>query len=383
MIGVIADDLTGAAELGAVGHRCGLNAEVWLDSRKLNPADLICIDSNSRSSSPQLAGRRAASAARAIKRLGVSWIYKKVDSAMRGSIAVELEHVMRALGMRRTVLVPANPSKGRVIRRGHYFIQGIPVHKTDFRFDPEYPCRFSSVRKLLGDAANCPIHVCNVGQPLPMRGIIVGQVKNAADVRYWASRRDSSTLAAGAVEFFTALLERDGLRLAAASPPKPIRRAHCELFIAGSACATTRQFVEESRTQGVPVFTLPREMVSTVRLPISTRRSLAAQIKSAYISNRRVIVAVGLPLVKNQRIARGLSAHLARLAAEVVESAGIRHVFAEGGATAASLARALGWRQLPVHGEIAPGVVTLLEVTGGHFPGSYSWPNRLRSASSP
>src|SRR5258708_5395073 len=106
MIGVIADDLTGAAELGAVGLRCGLHAEVWLDSRNLNPVELTCVDSDSRSCLPHVAGRRAASAARAVQRLGASWIYKKVDSAMRGSIAVELEHLMRVLGVHRTLLVP-------------------------------------------------------------------------------------------------------------------------------------------------------------------------------------------------------------------------------------------------------------------------------------
>jgi uncharacterized protein YgbK (DUF1537 family) len=377
MIGVIADDLTGAAELGAVGLRCGLAAEVWLDSRNLSAADLICIDSNSRSCLPQVAGRRAASAARALKRLGASWVYKKVDSAMRGSIAVELEHLMRTLGLPRTLLVPANPSKGRVIRRGRYFIQDIPLHKTDFRFDPEYPCRDSSVRKLLGDMAKSPIPVCKVGQPLPAHGIIVGQAETAADVRYWASRCDSSTLAAGAVEFFTALLERDGLKLAKASPPDPIAQPHRELFVAGSACAATCQFIEQSRADGVPVFTLPIELTTTGRLPVSTRRALAAQIKAAFGSDHRVVAAIGLPLVKNQRIARRFSVHLASLAADVLESTPIQNIFAEGGATAASLARALGWQKLHVHAELALGVVTLFDQTGNFLtvkPGTYTWP---------
>ena len=82
MIGVVADDLTGAAEIGAVGLRHGLKAEVLiedvddLDSRKPAPSpcssppmgerklppleaskanpftSLICVDTDSRSCAP-------------------------------------------------------------------------------------------------------------------------------------------------------------------------------------------------------------------------------------------------------------------------------------------------------------------------------------------
>ena len=41
MIGVIADDLTGAAELGAVGLRHGLSAEVVLSGEPTPGIDLV------------------------------------------------------------------------------------------------------------------------------------------------------------------------------------------------------------------------------------------------------------------------------------------------------------------------------------------------------
>ena len=39
MIGVIADDLTGAAELGAVGRRLGLKAEILFNDRPSSGAE--------------------------------------------------------------------------------------------------------------------------------------------------------------------------------------------------------------------------------------------------------------------------------------------------------------------------------------------------------
>ncbi len=59
MIGVVADDLTGAAELGAVGLRHGLQAEIVVEGKPSGEANLVCIDTNSRSCDPREAGRRA------------------------------------------------------------------------------------------------------------------------------------------------------------------------------------------------------------------------------------------------------------------------------------------------------------------------------------
>ena len=63
MIGVIADDLTGAAEIGAVGLRHGLRAEVVVTGAPSGHADLVCLDTDSRSCPPAEAAQRAANAA--------------------------------------------------------------------------------------------------------------------------------------------------------------------------------------------------------------------------------------------------------------------------------------------------------------------------------
>ena len=64
MIGVIADDLTGAAEIGAVGLRHGLQAEIVHGGKTGGRADLICVNTYSRSCRPDEAGKLTASAAR-------------------------------------------------------------------------------------------------------------------------------------------------------------------------------------------------------------------------------------------------------------------------------------------------------------------------------
>ena len=86
MLGVIADDLTGAAEIGAVGWRHGLRAEITLGGAQDSDADLICVDTDSRSCDPLEAGKRAAKAAGMLQDCGADWIFKKTDSILRGNV---------------------------------------------------------------------------------------------------------------------------------------------------------------------------------------------------------------------------------------------------------------------------------------------------------
>ena len=97
MIGVIADDLTGAAELGAVGLRHGLRAEIVRSGKPSGRADLVCVDTDSRSCEPAAAAKRAAAAAKMLRAAGAKWIYKKVDSVLRGQVTAEVEAVMKQL----------------------------------------------------------------------------------------------------------------------------------------------------------------------------------------------------------------------------------------------------------------------------------------------
>lgn len=97
MIGVIADDLTGAAEIGAVGLRHGLRAEIVRSGEPSGLTDIVCVDTDSRSCKTEEARQRAAAAAKLLRAAGAKWIYKKVDSVLRGHVTAEVEAVMRQL----------------------------------------------------------------------------------------------------------------------------------------------------------------------------------------------------------------------------------------------------------------------------------------------
>ena len=390
MIGVIADDLTGASELGGIGVRRGLKVEIVIRGEFAGDADLLCVDTDSRACRAREAGRRAAAAARKLRKAGAALIYKKVDSVLRGNVLTEVRAIQKALGLRSALLIPANPRFGRVIRDGQYFVKGKPIHQTDFARDPEYPRRSPNVLKMLGVTMAREVSVTRLAKYRHGSGIVLGEVSSSADVQKWAFQRRSDMLLAGGAEFFEAVLKTSGSFEGMTMEPPHVGcyevhgtrawKVRRELFICGSTSDYTEQFVSEARRAGTPVFSLIERNKRSFDPTPAMLKSVAEKSLLAFESHLRVILAVGRPLVESPSVARKLSGLLVKIAVNVIEQAKPNHVFAEGGATAAELVRQLGWTRLRVLQELAPGVTTLA-LLGRHAPlltikpGSYpGWP---------
>ena len=378
MIGVIADDLTGAAEIGAVGWRHGLRAEIVLAGEPSKDAGLVCVDTDSRSCDPTEAAQRAGNAALLLKTCGAEWIYKKTDSLLRGNVTREIESIVKQLGLSGALLVPANPSLGRTVVNGQYFVRGQLIHQTEFARDPKHPRSSPNVLELLDKPSALLLSVGKSGEPFPKHGIVIGEVASSDELRKWARLRDKNWLVAGGAEFFGALLKPG------ATNPKSSYSHGKELFVCGSASEVTRNFVARQAERGVPVFSLPQELAADGSFDAGRLNSLVDHVVASFQTAPRVIIHIGLPRVKDVAGAEMLALHLVRVAEVVLRRANAGHVFAEGGATAVALARCMGWKRLNVIAELAPGVVTLAVTDGGLplmftvKPGSYAWPESLR-----
>jgi uncharacterized protein YgbK (DUF1537 family) len=381
MIGVIADDLTGAAELGAVGLRHGLRAEIIRSGKPGGAADLVCMDTDSRSCEPEDAARRAATAAKTLRAAGATWIYKKVDSVLRGNVTSEVEAVMKQLNFNRALLLPANPSLGRVIRDGEYFIHDKPIHRTEFANDPEYPRRSSQVLRLLGPPAHFMLRLANGELLVPENTLLVGQADTSERVKLWAGARDSLCLPVGGSEFFGALLGAELGEPVSRSAEEIDFAAGQQLFICGTASKSAQVLVKAARAVPVPVFSLPQELMWGTDFSGGARQVISQRVIEAFKTSRRVVLCVGLPAVRDVPVALRLADHLVDIAELVLRRVPVQSIFAEGGATSAELVRRMKWPRLEVRREWAPGVATLA-VAGESSqwltikPGSYAWPEQ-------
>jgi uncharacterized protein YgbK (DUF1537 family) len=341
---VIADDLTGAAEIGGVAWRHGLTAEVQLGAFAGSSADVIIVDMDTRSLPACESARRVGAIVRTCPG-GVGRIFKKVDSVLRGPVVAELRALLEATGLPRALLVPSNPSLGRTVARGRYWIDGVPIHETDFSRDPEHPVESPLVVEML----HAPeVEVLPIQSDVPRAGIFVGEAAGEPDVATWASRLDDQTLPAGAASFFSAILERDGFP--SRSRPKQQRSGKI-LLVAGSASEYSRRQLEEMSARGVSIVTMPASSESVAR---------------AFHTSRLVAVA-----------GRG-SVQLVELVEQVLDKVRIAQLWIEGGATASAVIRYFGWKRLDVQEELSPGVVSIQPRAAGApsivlKPGSYRW----------
>lgn len=379
MIAVVADDFTGAAETAGIAFRHGLVAEVQTGGRPSSGADLVVIDTHTRSSPRADAERAVAEAVGRLREAGVDWVYKKVDSVLRGHVVAELARAVEGLGGERALLVPANPTYGQTIREGRYAIDERPLADTPFAADPEFPAGSSDVLDLLGAGDGVAVTWSADPDRISPTGIAVAAAEDVEGLEALARRVDGRTLAAGGAEFFAAVLRvRLGLRDGAPdSAPEPAPRT--VVFVLGSGSERSRAMLERARAEGIPLVGLPASP-GTAEDPASRLRAAVDALKA----RGRVILALdpahGGPGAEVRDLPRRLG-DFARGLAERAPEPGV-HWFVDGGSTASTVVRALGWERFGVERVEGRGVVTLGVVDGRGRrvtvkPGNYPWPDRV------
>jgi D-threonate/D-erythronate kinase len=362
MIAVLADDLSGAAELGGAGTRFGLTAEVQTDFDSHSDAGLVIVDADTRPEAAAVAAHRTGVLGGQVGAARPDLLFKKTDSVFRGPVLAELEALLAATGFRRALLAGGNPAIGRVIRQGRYYIDDVPLDQTEFRDDPEYPARSADVRDLLGASAGTAVQLLRADARLPQTGVIVAEVRNDADLARWAARLDERTLPAGASAFFAAvlrarrLIEASGGRRTAAAI-RPIG-----LFVIGGGSPKSGSIAALDRI-GVPIIRAADRLPSSATAEAgAVTATCAGALVEALQTRGAAALAVAPGVPRTPVAARRLRRIMAAIVRELLLRRPVGAILVEGGSTGSTLVRALGLRRLRVLAEAAPGVVWLQPV---------------------
>lgn len=189
-IGILADDWTGAGDAGLAFWREGWETVLWAPVSRRRPvpprrAGVWVIDTESRLCGGKEARRRVRRALKALRKWGAEFIFKKVDSTLRGPVGPELEAFLdegRALARRnhRNNLPPgplpfvaAFPRLGRITRGGRHYVDGVLLHRSPFSRDPRNPQTLSRVEDLLGlaDGFRSKVWIPDVASPSDLRNV--------------------------------------------------------------------------------------------------------------------------------------------------------------------------------------------------------------------
>lgn len=384
MIVVIADDLTGAGEIGGIGLACGLKVQLQTRTPHSCDADLLVVDSDTRSCSPDAAGKQVRDIAQKIKssNLDVELIYKKTDSVLRGPVAAELDAIMEVFDAERVLLIPANPSKGRTVSNGMYYINGVPLDETQFAHDPEYPAATCGVLDLAGLSGADRLYLAWPGQTLFSKGISVGQAQSTDDLVRFCSSIDNGIIAAGAGEFFEKLLVHKGFVKTPADCNKDFIPEHKALFVCGSSTVSSRQAIRKAQDFGAKVCSMPEELFFNDAPEAVICDGWADEIGLNLSSRNAVIMAIDREPVENAGFARKLSDTMAETVSKILDKHRIPELFIEGGATACRIVDRLGFNRFEPCDLLADGVVRMKVLNRENTfitikPGSYRWPENI------
>ncbi len=149
LIGLIADDFTGALDSGA--QFASASARVYLRLSGRAEGEVELINTASREISEPEAVERVRQACAALKGRK---LFKKIDSTLRGHAGAEIQAILDAQDgsagcYRKAIICPAAPLQGRVTRDGLIYVNGQPLEQTAFKDDPVYPAKTSRLAELI------------------------------------------------------------------------------------------------------------------------------------------------------------------------------------------------------------------------------------------
>lgn len=380
MIAVIADDLTGAAELGGIGLRYGLTVEIVTNANSESKAELLIIATDTRSMPEQQATDKMTELTVELSKTKPDLIFKKVDSVLRGHVIAELKVHMQQLYLKQALLVPSNPAFGRTITHGRYFLHDQPIHLSSFADDPEFAITSSDVADMLRIDKN-EIRIQTTVDKLPESGVIVGECSTDEDLKLWANKATNNILLAGGAGFFTAILEGLNLNAHVANDNKVYKVAEPALFVCGSTFSNSKKAVESVCNHGGPVSYMPLDIITSETPSESLYEQWANEVASLLKTHQKAIIAIDENTTKTVIVTPdSIKEKIAMAVKKIFQKIVIKELLIEGGATASAIIQHLGINRFFPVKEIVPGVIRMQADQMNDLlltlkPGSYDWPS--------
>ncbi len=384
-VGVVADDITGANDIGAMLAKNGyVSVVISLIDQPVEAdfvgADALIINTGSRLDTPKDAVRKSAEAARLLDALGCEKIHTKTCSVFRGNIGASFDAVQDAIGERCSMVVLGFPANGRTTLHGRHYVRGVPLEQTSFAQDPVNPMRLSQLKDIIAQQSSRPCAEFTyewLDRPLEEQQArlaalkaearyVIFDVRDDKDLRIIARLIRDERSIAGASAICAALPEAWGCR----SEALPCRfRTDVEsgvLVVSGSLTPQTRAQTAYLCQQGVSCVTLdPARLLSggtealldeladalTMRLSRGENVLLCADQ-----DDERIHAACKRENVGSREIGRQITEALGSVARRTYQRSGVRRILVAGGETSDGVSAALRVRTMRIWQELEPGI---------------------------
>ncbi len=149
---IIADDLTGANDTGVQFAKREFNTLSLLDVRRseyVQEAEVLVCNLETRSLDPQAAYQKIKAFSQMLDFSSIPFVYKKIDSTMRGNIGVEIDALLDCSPFDIAAVVPAYPKNGRTTVGGYHLVNQLLLEDSEAAHDPKSPVTESYLPALL------------------------------------------------------------------------------------------------------------------------------------------------------------------------------------------------------------------------------------------
>lgn len=395
---VIADDITGANDIGIMYAKTGIETVVYSQDKLEDDFEadypVSIIDTNSRFCTREEAYRRVYEATKCFDKESVKQFYNKQCSVFRGNIGAEFDAMLDALGEEHAMVVAGFPDNGRTTLHGVHYVHGVELKDSQFRNDPVHPMTESDLVTLVQNqtkrkVVSIPYEILDLGVAA-LRSEIEDKKREGNyllfDVR---DNQDLETIAlavyqekvicgSSALAYYLGKLNPEFQT----NTEEEVWKTDANILsIAGSLTPQTKSQVEYMRKQGYPVITMDTTKLLDEGTRMEEMRRILKEYGTSSAENRLVLihsmntegeVAKTKRLAKeagidNTEISELVSGTLSELASYIGKTYGIRKYIICGGDTSASFCNSMKVSGMKVLTEIQPGLPSCISITPPYY----------------
>jgi uncharacterized protein YgbK (DUF1537 family) len=416
MLGVVADDTTGANDIGLMFSKNRYTTKVVAFDQQMDvqpDVDVLIIDTDSRLDTTEESYDKVFNATKILQKLGCTLFFNKTCSVFRGNIGKEFDAMLDALHLDFAVISLAFPKNGRKTINGIHTVHGRLLELSEFAKDPVHPMCQSNLVEILQQQTSrkvtlVPLEIVRKG-PIELRNEIEKQrekyhycivdSENQSDLVILAEAIHdmpilcgSSAIAEELPKFIKKELFQTSLENLIIDDPNGV------LVISGSLTPQTHSQTAHLMDMGTSAIIFDSRKVFDEQLKVSEIDRVTVEAISMIKSGNDVLVMadnrqeivdetkkLGKQLLFNEMTtSKMISAALAEITQLIIENTGLRRLVVAGGDTSGTVCRRLGIKGNYVLEEIETGLPSGLTLDRSMLivlkSGSFGTPEFLEKA---
>ncbi|OXS78692.1 four-carbon acid sugar kinase family protein [Domibacillus enclensis] len=389
IIGVVADDTTGANDIGIMFSKNGCTVKVVAFNEEMTlqkDANVIIVDTDSRLDSPDLSYQKVFQATKKLADLPCTRYFNKTCSVFRGNIGKEFDAMLDALQEDFAVVVLAFPKNGRKTVKGIHTVHGQKLEDSEFAHDPVHPMKQSSLVSILQEQTNRPVTCIHLDTVRKGAAALKEEIEKQKEYFTYciidAELQSDLTIIAEAANEIKVLAGSSALgeELPKFIPMDPVDSPlesvqlkddpNGVLIVSGSLTPQTREQTALLIDSGCPAVVVDsRSVFSPIERKIELEKSLKDVIRQLKNGRDVLLMADNNPEIVQQTkqigqedhvdpltISKMVSALLADITVQAVDHLQVTKLVIAGGDTSGTISRKLGIKGNFILQEIATGV---------------------------